>query len=702
MLQAVADIKAKLLRTDPGALRLVRGIHLMLTILAAVFLANVLAAFAPGQSAFKLAVLAGAAGGHTLLFTPVSTRKAEIRSILGLGAIVTGLFSAGTIVAEISGKDAPQVLQILWVGLITVGFALQGINPFWQRGGRMLAICWLFVVLIAMDASPGLWLPVMGALGASTALCIRIGFWRPSTYRTYRRVEAANRQAMADHLLRAASRGTSRAGRADVKVADLAKLRIELQSCADLMEAEGPLHGLSPEAATMVELALEVVRDAHGQLSQEARTGLTADAGYISATQHLAARLRAGQDPDGKTASDEQPDTGWVTTASAEALEADRFQLLRIAQAFRRLWILAGQDNTVSFARGQGASAARKSVWHRITWRLAAQAGISATVGYALGRALDLNHAYWVTLTIIIVLSNSLGATLVKTAQRIAGTAIGVVAAMVIDPALAEFHGVRLVLVVLAIPAAIVFTDRNYAIASAIISFLVVVGLQTLEGLPIDELWSRIYDTVIGAGVGLAAAWLLFPNRTSATIAGLTADYLQACRDCLRAEETGQTKDLEDLARLRSSASQLIAKARDFRVERAPWSSFTQSSGNFNVLVIVLAQYVVLYREARSGVLQEAAVGDAGAGVRQMIERMNRRLEDEFAAVLDGRGKQTVQGLGKEWLAAVPKDQTSNLTLMTDWVAMLYHARKILRCLEGLRDVGIPALSNAGRNQASS
>ncbi len=36
-------------------------------------------------------------------------------------------------------------------------------------------------------------------------------------------------------------------------------------------------------------------------------------------------------------------------------------------------------------------------------------------------------------------------------------------------------------------------------------------------------------------------------------------------------------------------------------------------------------------------------------------------------------------------MTAMPEGATGNLALETGWVAMLYHARKIVRCLDGLR-----------------
>ena len=690
MLQVASDIKTSLLRTDPGGLRLIRGFHLMLTVLGAVFLANVVASVVPGQSAFTLAVLAAATGGHCLLFTPVSTRRAEIVGILKLGGFLTLLFAVGAVAAEVAGKSASTVLQGLWIAAIMLGFAMQGLGPFWQRAGRSMAICWLFVILGNLAGSPGVWLPAMAVLGMVTALAVRTGPWRPSTYRTYLRVEAANRQAMATYLRQLSGRTARSAGGAAVRLRDLAKLRMELQACADLLRPEGELQGMSPEAAIMVELALEVVGDARAQLSRDARNRLAQDAGFRRTVDRLVHRLETGEgvtkagDTGERDGRDGAPAASWLQAGSEEAAN-DRFQELRIAQAFKRLWILAARDKPVHLSLDADVNGPTDAWWRQLSWRLSFQAGVAAGIGFSLGLAFNLNHAYWVTLTIIIVLSNSLGATLLRTAQRIGGTAGGVVLAMLVDPALAEFPSVRLVLVVIAIPGVIVFLDRNYAIASGIISFLVVMGLQTLEGLPIGELWSRLYDTMIGAGVGLAAAWLLFPNRTGASFSGLASDYLNACRDCLENEGGRAETDLQDLARLRMAASTLIATARSYRIEQAPWSSFTRSASDLNVLVIVLAQYVVLYREARSDVMREMAESPARSGIDALVARMDKRLEDEFSAVLEGRPRQTVPGLEDDWTAAIPEGATGNLALETGWVAMLYHARKVVRCLDGLR-----------------
>lgn len=681
MPDSISKLLAGLAAYDPGALRLVRGIHLMLTVLAAVALGNLLGALPIGISAFKLAVLAAASGAHCLIFTPVATRRQEMASLVTMAAVLVAVFGFGAVAGELAGPASSAVLQGLWVGVIALGFSLDGLGGVWQRAGRMMSICWLFVIMGSQPETPGIWLPVMALAGATTAFAIRIGLWRPSTEATYRRVETANRKAMASFLQRA-SRGalTDRKTARDA-LTDLSGLRVELGTCAQLLGSGAGLRGLSPEAATMIELALDVVRDATSQLSEGARTGLAADGDFQRCVETVAAGLESGQVTQGA-----RPQMDWTAFAQGLAAE-DQFQVLRIAQALQRLSLLSAKD-TLDPASSDAAGEARQPAWwRRLSWQLALQAGVAAAVGTGLGIALDLSHAYWVTLTVIIILANSLGSTLHKTMQRTIGTAAGVVIAMVVDPLLAGFPDLRLGLVIVAIPAVVVFMDRNYTIASGIISFLVVMGLQTLEGLPLVELWARLYDTLIGAGIGLGAAWLLFPKRSGDSIRAQMNAYLAACAGYLEDEGGTEAGDRRDLANLRGAAARLVATADAYRAEQAPWSSFSGSGNKLDVLIIVLANYVILYRQARTAVRSGIAGGSGAAeGLDDLARRLDARVRDALASVLQGRSQQAVPGLAEEWLAAVTHVSKAGDQLKTDWVAMLYHARKVVRCLEGLRE----------------
>ncbi|WP_298815879.1 FUSC family protein [uncultured Roseibium sp.] len=683
MLQKLFHTLSRLLTYDPGALRLVRGVHLMLTVLVAAALGHMAGGFVENVSGFKLAVLAAAAGAHCLIFTPVATRRQEIASLTAMAGVLVLLFSIGGLAGTLAGASGSLVLQLIWVAVIALGFALDGIGGFWQRAGRMMAICWLFVIMGSLPSSPGIWMPAMAVLGAVVAMAIRVGVWRPSTEKTYLRVEAANREAMAGFLNLAATGLLEDRQSAAAAMADLAALRGELRLCTQLLGAKPSVRGLSPENATMIELALEVVRDALAHLTKSGKVRLTSTPAFKNSVDEIAAALKSGSVP-----KSEDCRKGWEIP-DTDLPVSDQFQILRIAQAFKRLSALSRRGSPVPKIPPAAAELSKAAWLTRLSWPLALQAGVAAAIGYGLGVYFQLSHAYWVTLTIVIVLSNTLGTTVQRTIQRSLGTAAGVVVAMAVDPLLSSVPEFRIGLVVVSIPVVIVFMERNYAVASGIISFLVVMGLQTLEDLPILELWSRLYDTLIGAGIGLGVAFVLFPKRSDTGIRALAADYLSACKDYLRTDGDRAKDDWGDFSALRVSAGKLVTTASAYRAEQAPWSSFSGAANRLDVLVIVLADYVVLYHQARTAVEQELSMVPDAVDLQKLADRLNTRILSVFDEILAERGTE----IADDWLAVLPDLAGKDTDLITDWVAMLYHARKVIYCLNALKEDNLWSLA---------
>ncbi len=681
MLQAVSRILSRIYRYDPGALRLVRGLHLTLAVVIAGLVAGHLGHLAQGVPDFALAVICASAAAHVLMFTPVSVKTRELGELVRFGLVLTGLAALGALIGVVSGARAPLVLQVIWIGVIALGFALDGLGPFWLRAGRMISIFWLFVIMSSTPHSPGLWLPLTTALGVAIAGLVRIGLWRPSVRKTYERVEAANREAIAGYLERAASTGTRSEKASRAALHDLAGLRAELELTAELAAAQGKLRGLSAEAVAMMRLALEVVRNAVEALSDDRRRDLLASEAFQSSLKEVLRRVRTGKDKEGVS----RPDLEWAR-GSSRGGRKDTFQVLRIAQAFDRLWHLAEGDDVIeASARGASENVKASGFWSRISWRLSLQASVAAAVGYGIGHVLQLGHAYWITITVIVVLCSSLGATIHKTVQRTAGTLAGFVVALLLEPLLSQVPEFRLFLIVALLPPIIILFERNYGIAVGIISFLVLIGLEALTGLPVSEFWERLYDTLIGAGAGLAAAWLLFPRRSGEGVKGLASAYLVSCKDFLRADEGTPASDQAAYSQLKDKARELISAAQNYRAEQIPWASSARTSGDLDVLVIVLADYVILYRQARTAVQTETDERRKDPSVGDLLDRMDKRVLQEFDTVLQNRAQQTVPGLAEEWLAAMPEPESADIGLMTDWVATLYYARKVVRCLQGLR-----------------
>ncbi|MBO6892400.1 MAG: FUSC family protein [Roseibium sp.] len=682
MLRLMSAWFEHLSRFDPGALRLVRGIHLMLTVVVAAYLASLLAQSQSSISAFSMSVLAAASGAHCLLFTPIATRRQEAHDILRLGCLMTGLFGIGALVGSIAADQAPEVLKITWIMIIAFGFSLDGLGPFGARAGRMIAIGWLFVIMSSQPHSPGIWLPLMAILGVAVALLVRIGLWRPDPVTTYGRIETRLRNLTADDI-EACQGSLSGNTTPPLSPARMTELRKELRLCSDLMTGDGTVKGMSPETAAMTQLALEVVHDAMSGLSVEARRSLDGSKGFAEATRHLVRNIRGE-----KTADTVGIDLAWAHP-DREGSRKDAFHTLRIAQAYKRLLVAVRTRDPLAVKPDTAAGGAGLPWWQRLSWWLALQAGAAAALAYAIGTMFELSHAYWITLTVIVILCSNLGPTAQKTFQRTAGTAIGVLVAMSLSPLLAKLPEMRTGLVLIAIPVILVFIERSYTVAAGIISFVVVVGLQALEGVSILELWSRIYDTVIGACLGLGAAWVLFPKRSGAGLQELSGKFLRTCAEYLQVASTDGEENRSSYLDLRRDAANLKATVKTYRIEQAPWSSVSSSANGLDVLVIVLADYVVLYRQVHASVLAEASADEAAAEIAKLIVRLDARIQEEFRSVLAGEEARKTDGLSDEWMAALPVSAFDNPDLLADWVAMLYYARKIIRCIERLRQDAI-------------
>jgi|GEM_PF-2187347 len=691
MLQLSPRLSSFLFRIDPGALRLLLGTHATLTTVAAALLAEQLARFQSDISSAKLGATAAAAGAFCLYFTPVSTRKRETVVIFRHGIVLLALFGVGALASELAsklaaelgaelagGKAVATVLQALWVVVLAIGLALFGVGSYWPKAGRMIAMIWMFVITVNLPDPAGLWAPAMAVFGVLVAFVIRIGSWRPSLQATFRRVDRETRRAIAEYLRLLTDETPPDEARARADVSRIRGWRAQLRISAVLAAQEGDVTGLLPEAAAMMQLALQVVHDALSQMSPGARNRLCGDESYRRTVRRLAGALESGSVPDGEVF-----ETGWVERDGGLSRD-DRFHTLRVAQAFKRLRQLAGQGGTLPAASGQKTDSGTSPLWRRLSWRLSLQGAVAGSIGLALGLGFDMNHAYWVTLTVAVVLCSSLGSTVQKSLRRTVGTATGILIAMAVDPLLSGFPEIRLTLAALALPLFIVFVERNYAVAAGCITFMVVLGSQTLEHVPIEQLWSRLYDTVLGAGIGLTVAWLLFPIRTDARIRSQTSAFLASCAGYLGVSGRADGEESREYLRLRKAAADLVASARGYRAEQAPWSSFTGAGNGLDVEVFLLVDYTVLYRQARAAVMAEAQKQSANLEIPSIAARLDERIQNEFGAILKGEGRQSGPGLVEAWLAAMPEDALKDTGLMMDWVAMLYYARKVLQCLDSL------------------
>ncbi|HMG55899.1 MAG TPA: FUSC family protein [Kofleriaceae bacterium] len=154
--------------------------------------------------------------------------------------------------------------------------------------------------------------------------------------------------------------------------------------------------------------------------------------------------------------------------------------------------------------------------------RHASRVALVALVSVIATRALGLQRGYWATLTAVLLLQPYLPATLTRGVQRVTGTIAGgllatAIAALVHDPL-----GIGLAAIGFAAVSAAVL-QLNYGLYALFLTPTFVL-LAEVHARDTHLVEIRIANTLLGAGLAVAGALLVWPSRESTRTADRIAD----------------------------------------------------------------------------------------------------------------------------------------------------------------------------------
>jgi len=266
-----------------------------------------------------------------------------------------------------------------------------------------------------------------------------------------------------------------------------------------------------------------------------------------------------------------------------------------------------------------------------VTLRHALRVGVTAALATALAHVLGVQRGYWVTLTALIVLQPSAGATWVKGVQRIGGTvAGGIVAAGIIalvhDPAV--LLGIVFVLAVAAVSVLLV----NYGVYSALLTPTFVLLAETSTPDP-HLAGIRMINTLIGGALALVAARVLWPAPEGLAFRGRLASAIHALaayvRVATRRHAHAATRAEADDARRAAGLAVLNAEES---LQLVLWEGRRDRAGEAGMAALA---YVRRAAEAANALgYAPASNPDASAHVMAFGEAAERAL-DELASSLD-------------------------------------------------------------------
>lgn len=145
------------------------------------------------------------------------------------------------------------------------------------------------------------------------------------------------------------------------------------------------------------------------------------------------------------------------------------------------------------------------------TFRHALRLTLTILTGFIIGKLLPLQNAYWILLTIVVIMRPGYGLTKERSYQRIFGTVLGGVIAFAALLILKEPYAIGAVAVASMI-LGLAFSNTNYKVGATFVTIYVVFLYALLTPDIADVVQYRIIDTVIGAGLSFAASYLIWPS----------------------------------------------------------------------------------------------------------------------------------------------------------------------------------------------
>lgn len=191
------------------------------------------------------------------------------------------------------------------------------------------------------------------------------------------------------------------------------------------------------------------------------------------------------------------------------------------------------------------------------------------------GRFVSGDHAYWVPITVAIIMKPDFGSVFVRAVHRSIGTVIGVLIGMALIKLIPDRIGLVAAIAVLAAlqPLAAL---RSYATKVVLLTPVVLLMIEiAVPAAPFHYGLQRLDDTLVGAAIVLVFGYLIWPRSQNVTLASAfaassraVADFLAAASDG-GAEGAGKTLGETEFAAYRK-LSDLRTQLQKFSAEPPP------------------------------------------------------------------------------------------------------------------------------------
>lgn len=256
--------------------------------------------------------------------------------------------------------------------------------------------------------------------------------------------------------------------------------------------------------------------------------------------------------------------------------------------------------------------------------RQALQATVACVLAMAAGHALSPTRWYWAVITafVIFVRTRTLGDTLLRGWYRVLGTLLGVVAGLVLARLVSGHRTVEVGAVFTCIFFAFYLIRVSYAWMTFWITTLLSVLYSLLGRFTPGLLYLRLEETLLGAGIGMAIATVLLPERTAGYIRSAVTQVFSALDAYLQDLVVSRSQG-SDTSHLLDSTRNLDARLRDLRTTAGPLiGRRVRLAPRTARMVHSMSALVLFARHLSLGKASMEASGEVRARMREAAEQL--------------------------------------------------------------------------------
>jgi uncharacterized membrane protein YccC len=249
------------------------------------------------------------------------------------------------------------------------------------------------------------------------------------------------------------------------------------------------------------------------------------------------------------------------------------------------------------------------TIWANMTFqspgfRHAVRLSVCIAIGEVVSHSLNMSRAYWVPMTIAIVLKPDYASTFSRGLLRMAGTLVGLVLATLLFHIFPSNPWVSISLIMV-----FAFINRwmgpaNYGIFAMSVGALVVLLIELTGVAPKDVIWARGMNTFLGGTIALAVYWL-WPTSEKLQMSEVVARMLDTYHEYFKAIFASVKKEAvlsnTELDHLRQRA-----RVARFHYEAASGRFSMERGASFEDLKVLSAVTVASNRFAHSMMAVEA------------------------------------------------------------------------------------------------